>query len=78
MDASQSVLRRVTYRFDVTSENETSISKLTNQNALVGTSTQKVDFPNPGLYTIEVNVESVAGKPLGVFIEKIRFAVQVE
>jgi hypothetical protein len=78
MDDSQSVLPRVTYGFEVKSTNGTSISDMTNQKALDGTSTQNVDFPNPGLYAMEVNVESVAGKPLDIFIEKARFTVQVE
>jgi hypothetical protein len=55
-----------------------SISRLTNQRALDGTSTQEISFPSSGLYTIEVKVESVAGKPLGIFIEKARFTVQAE
>jgi hypothetical protein len=78
MDDTQSVLPRVTYGFDVKSTNGTSISEMTNQKALDGTSTQNVNFPNPGLYTIEINVESVAGKPLGIFIEKARFIAQAE
>ena len=78
MDAAQSILPRVTYGFDVNYNNGTSISKLKNQKALDGTSTQEVEFPNIGIYNIKVNVESVAGKPLGIFIEKTRFTVQVE
>jgi hypothetical protein len=78
MNPSQSILPRVTYGFEVISANGTSVSELTNQRALDGTSTQEVSFPSSGLYTIEVNVESVAGKPLGIFIEKTRFTVQVE
>ena len=78
MDQSQSILPRVTYGFDVNSDNGTSISELTNQKALDGTSAQEVDFPNAGIYTIDGNVESVTGKPLGIFIEKTRFTIQVE
>ena len=33
---------------------------------------------NPGLYTIEANVESVAGKPLGIFVEKARLTIETE
>ena len=78
MDASQLILPRVTYGFEVNYANGTSISRLTNQRALDGTSTQEISFPGSGLYTIEVKVESVAGKPLGIFIEKARFTVQAE
>ena len=35
-------------------------------------------FPKAGPYTIEVNVEAVAGRPLGIFIESVRFGVVVE
>jgi hypothetical protein len=50
MDQSQSILPRVTYGFEINSANGTSISKLTNQRALDGTSTQKVDFPNSPIH----------------------------
>jgi hypothetical protein len=76
-DASQSILPRVTYGFDVNSANGSAINTLTNQKANDGTSTQQVEFPSPGIYNVEINVESVAGKPLGIFIEKARFTVQV-
>lgn len=52
MDAAQSILPRVTYGFDVNYNNGTSISKLKNQKALDGTSTQEVEFPNIGIYNI--------------------------
>jgi hypothetical protein len=39
---------------------------------------QTVKFSKAGPYTIEVNVEAVAGRPLGIFIESVRFGVVVE
>lgn len=45
---------------------------------LDGTSTQSVMFPEPGRYSKEANVESVAGQPLGIFVESARFTVLVE
>jgi hypothetical protein len=37
-----------------------------------------VELPSLGLYTAEINLESVAGKPLMLFIEKARFTIEVE
>ncbi|MGI0044918.1 MAG: hypothetical protein ACRD47_14530, partial [Nitrososphaeraceae archaeon] len=68
----------VTYGFTVTSSNGTTIMDLNNQRASEGTSTQIVTFPEPGRYTIEVNVESVAGQPLGIFVESARFTILAE
>jgi hypothetical protein len=62
----------------VTSSNDTIIADLKNQKAPDGTGIQTVKFPKAGPYTIEVNVEAVAGKPLGIFIESVRFGVVVE
>ncbi|MGH9983470.1 MAG: hypothetical protein ACRD8W_05875 [Nitrososphaeraceae archaeon] len=53
-------------------------TELENQRAVEGTSTQTVTFPEPGRYTIEVNVESVAGQPLGIFVESASFTIFAE
>ena len=37
-----------------------------------------VQFSEPGPYTIEVNVEAVAGSPMGIFVESAKFGVVVE
>jgi hypothetical protein len=78
MDNSQNILNQVSYSFQVTSSNDAIITDLKNQKAPDGTGIQTVKFPNAGPYTIEVNVEAVAGKPLGIFIESVRFGVVVE
>ncbi|MGH9913078.1 MAG: hypothetical protein ACRD4W_11590, partial [Nitrososphaeraceae archaeon] len=78
MDDTQSIQDRVTYGFTVTQANGTVISELENQRAAEGTSTQTVTFPEPGRYTIETNVQSVAGQPLGIFVESSRFTVLAE
>lgn len=68
----------ITYGFTVTSSNGTTLVDLNNQKASEGTSTQTVTFLEPGRYTIEVNVESVTGQPLGMFVESARFTVLAE
>lgn len=78
MDLRQSIEAGVTYGFTVTSSNGTTIMDLNNQRASEGASTQTVTFPEPGRYTIEVYVESVAGQPLGIFVESARFTVLAE
>ena len=78
MDNRQIIQDRVTYAFTATFPNNTILSEVTNQRALDGTSTQTVTFPNPGRYTVEANVESVAGQPLGIFVESSRFNILVE
>lgn len=78
MDLRQSIQPGITYGFTVTSSNGTTLVDLNNQKASEGTSTQAVTFPEPGRYTIEVNVESVTGQPLGIFVESARFTVLAE
>lgn len=78
MNNRQEIQDRVTYGFSVTSSNGTVIADLENQRAIDGTSTQTITFPNEGRYTIEVNVESVAGQPLGIFVESARFTALAE
>jgi hypothetical protein len=78
MDLRQSIQAGVTYGFTVTSSNGTTLMDLNNQKASEGTSTQTVTFPEPGRYTIEVDVESVTGRPLGIFVESARFTVLAE
>jgi hypothetical protein len=78
MDNRQSIQDRVTYGFTVSPSNGTVITELENQRAAEGTSIQTVTFPEPERYTIEINVESVAGQPLGIFVESARFTVLVE
>jgi hypothetical protein len=43
-----------------------------------GTGIQTIEFPQPGPYSIEVNVEAVAGSPIGMFVESATFGVVVE
>lgn len=69
MDNSQSIVSQVSYGFKVTSSNGSVIADLKNQKAPDGTGIQTIEFPSPGPYTIEVNVEAVAGSPMGIFIE---------
>ncbi|HZA68278.1 MAG TPA: hypothetical protein VE548_01155 [Nitrososphaeraceae archaeon] len=79
MDNSQNVLNQVNYGFKVTSStNDTVIEDLRNQKARDGTGVQTVEFPGPGSYTIEVNVEAVAGSPMGMFVESAKYGVVVE
>lgn len=74
----QEIVTGVTYGFTVTSSNDTVIEELGNQKATDGTSTQSVAFPAQGRYTIEVRIESVAGQPLGMFVESAKFGVVAE
>jgi hypothetical protein len=78
MNDRRQIVTGVTYGFTVTSSNNTVIAELENQRAIDGTSMQSVVFPEQGRYTIEVDVESVAGQPLGMFVESARFGVVVE
>ena len=79
MDNSQNILSQVNYGFKVTSSaNNTVIEDLTNQKAPDGTGVQTIEFPQPGPYKIEVNVEAVAGSPMGMFVESASFGVVVE
>jgi hypothetical protein len=79
MDNSQSILNQVNYGFKVTSStNDTVIENSRNQKAPGGTGAQTIEFPEPGPYTIEVNVEAVAGNLMGIFVESARFGVVVE
>jgi hypothetical protein len=79
MDNSQNILSQVNYGFKVTSSaNNTMIEDLGNQKASDGTGIQTIEFLQPGPYTIEVNVEAVAGSPMGVFVESAKFGVLVE
>jgi hypothetical protein len=78
MNDRQEIVTGVTYGFTVTSSNGTIIEELGNQKANDGTSTQSVAFPGQGTYTIEVDVESVAGQPLGMFVEGSKFGVVAE
>lgn len=74
----EEIVTGVTYGFTVTSSNDTIITDLGNQKATDGTATQIVEFPEPGKYNIEVNVEAVAGQPLGMFVESARFGIVAE
>lgn len=78
MDNRQVIQDMVTYAFTANFPNNTILSEVTNQRALDGTSTQIVTFPEPGRYIVEVNVESVAGQPLGIFVESARFNILVD
>lgn len=78
MDNSQNIVNQVSYGFNVTSSNGSVIADLKNQKAPDGTGIQTIEFPSAGPYTIEVNVEAVAGSPMGVFIESARFGVTAE
>jgi hypothetical protein len=79
MDNSQSILNQVNYSFKVTSStNDTVIEDLRNQKSPAGTGIQTIEFPEQGPYTTEVNVEAVAGNPMGIFVESARFGVVVE
>ncbi|MGH9953947.1 MAG: hypothetical protein ACRD5J_20210, partial [Nitrososphaeraceae archaeon] len=77
MNDRQEIVSGVTYGLTVTSANSTIIAELENQKAMDGTSTQTVDFPGQGRYTVEVIIESVAGQPLGMFVESSSFGVVV-
>ena len=78
MNDRRQIVTGVTYGFTVTSSNSTIIAELENQRAIDGTSIQSVVFPEQGRYTIEVDVESAAGQPLGMFVESARFGVVAE
>jgi hypothetical protein len=77
MDNSQNILNQVNYGFKVTSSNDNTITDTRNQKAPDGTGIQTVEFPEAGIYTIEVNVEAVAGNPMGIFVESASFGVVV-
>lgn len=77
MNDRQEITNGVTYGFTATSANSTIIAELENQKAMDGTSSQTVDFPGQGRYTVEVIIESVAGQPLGMFVESSSFGVVV-
>ena len=78
MNDRQEIVTGVTYGFTVTSSNGTVIEELTNQKATDGTSTQTVAFPAQGGYAVEVRIESVAGQPLGMFVESAKFGIVAE
>lgn len=79
MDNSQNILNQVNYGFKVSSStNDTVIEELRSQKARDGTGVQTIEFSEPGPYTIEVNVEAVAGSPMGMFVESARFGGVVE
>lgn len=80
MNDRQEILSGVTYGLTVTSANGTIITELENQKAMDGTSSppQTIEFPEQGRNTLEVNVESVAGQPLGMFVESARFGIVAE
>ena len=79
MDNSQNILNQVNYGFKVSSStNDTVIEDLRNQKARDGTGVQTIEFPGPGPYTIDVNVEAVAGNPMGMFVESASFGLVVE
>src|SRR5918992_2678966 len=79
MDKSQNILNLVNYGFRViSSANDTVIENLRNQKAQDGTGVQTIEFSEPGSYTTEVNVEAVAGSPMGIFVESARFGAAVE
>jgi hypothetical protein len=79
MDNSQNILNQVSYGFKVTSStNNTVIEDLRNQKARDGTGLQTIEFSEPEPYTIEVNVEAVAGSPMGMFVESARFGAVIE
>jgi hypothetical protein len=80
MNDRQEIISGVTYGLTVTSANGTIITELENQKAMEGTSSppQMVEFPEQGRNTLEVNVESVAGQPLGMFVESASFGIVVE
>jgi hypothetical protein len=78
MNDREQIITGVTYGFTVTSSNGTVISESGNQRATDGTGQFSTGFPEPGRYTIEVDIESVAGQPLGMFVESARFGVVAE
>ena len=79
MDNSQNILNQVNYGFKLSSPtNDTVIEDLRNQKARDGTWVQTIEFPASGPYTIEVNVEVVAGYPMGMFVESARLGVAVQ
>jgi hypothetical protein len=79
MDNLQNILNQVNYGFKVTSStNDTVIEDSRSQKARDGTGVQTIEFPGPGSYTIDVNVEAVAGSPMGMFVESAKFRAVVE
>jgi hypothetical protein len=78
MDNSQNIVNQVSYGFKVTSSNGTIIADLKNQKAPKGTGIQTIKFASARPYTIEVDVESVAGSPMEIFIESARFGIIIE
>jgi hypothetical protein len=80
MNDRQEIISGVTYGLTVTSANGTIITELENQKAMDGTSSppQIIEFPEQGRNTLDVNVESVAGQPLGMFVESANFGIVVE
>lgn len=78
MDNSQKVIGQVSYGLKITSSNDTILQEAKDQKSADGTAIQTVKFPAPGSYMIDVTVEAVAGKPMGIFIEQSKFNIVVE
>jgi hypothetical protein len=74
----QLIWNQVSYGFKVTSLNGSVVADLKIKRLPDGAGIQTIEVPSPGPYTIEVNVEAVAGSPMGIFIESARFGIIVE
>jgi hypothetical protein len=78
MDNSQKVIGQVSYGLKVTTSNDTILQEVKDQKSADGTAIQTVKFPAPGSYMIDITVEAVAGRPMGMFIEESKFNIVVE
>jgi hypothetical protein len=73
MDSSKNVVNQVTYGFDLTTSDGKPIKTIKDQKAPDGTGIQIANIPKAGPFVAKINVNAVAGNPMGEFIESAAF-----
>ncbi len=74
-DQNGNLVPNVVYSFQITDKNDKTAGKIGDQNALDGTGTTTFKFPSPGLYHIQVTVQTAASAGSDLFVESVTFDI---
>ncbi len=74
-DQNGKIVPNVVYSFHITDKNDKIAGNIGDQNALDGTGTTIFKFPSPGLYHIQVTVQTAASAGSDLFVESVTFDV---
>ena len=77
MNNDKAIINNVAYDFKITSVNGTILKQMMNQKSVDGTGVQNFNSTIPGQIVVEVDINAVAGIPLGIFVESAKFPLIV-